>query len=184
MAKGPKNRQLKKVTYDNFRIRQYRCEKLLTYFRTIDPNKGELLFGYYNYFLQRKFYGQKPNFGKYLMGQKKFLTLSSNQSTAFIRHLARRSNAPSIIFSRTLAQMAALKVSQFLGPKSKKKKLTCCTGPYWQYRCENFPTRFSTIGPNKGELLFGYWLLFFTQKKLTVQKPNFGKSFSGSKTFS
>ena len=26
----------------------------------------------------------------------------------------------------------------------------------WQYQCEKLPTRFSTIGPNKGELLFGY----------------------------
>jgi hypothetical protein len=58
-------------------------------------------------------------------------------------------------FSRTLAQMAALGISRFLGPKSKK--YTFCPGPNWQYRREKLPKRFLTIGPNKGELLFGYW---------------------------
>jgi hypothetical protein len=58
-------------------------------------------------------------------------------------------------FSRTLAQMTPLGISRFLGPKSKKP--TFCRTPNWQYRREKLPKRFSTIGPNKGELLFGYW---------------------------
>ena len=61
-------------------------------------------------------------------------------------------------FSRTLAQMAPLGITQFLGPKLKK--LTFFAGPNWQYRRAKLPMRFLTIGLNKGELLFRYWSLF------------------------
>ena len=52
-------------------------------------------------------------------------------------------------------QIAPLRISWFFG--LKLKKYTYCTMPKRQYCLEKLPTRFSTIGPNKGELLFGYW---------------------------
>ena len=48
--------------------------------------------------------------------------------------------------------MAALEISQFLGPKSKKLPFDgFCKR---QYIREKLPTQFLIIGPNKGELLF------------------------------
>ena len=40
---------------------------------------------------------------------------------------------------------------------SQNEKIHFLPQANWQYRREKLPTRFSTIGPNKGELLFGYW---------------------------
>ena len=77
--------------------------------------------------------------------------------------------------------MAPLGISRFLGPKWKK--YTFCPGPNWQYRRAKLPTRFSTIGPNKGELLFGYWLLFWPTKNLRSKKQIWENLFLGLKCF-
>ena len=97
-------------------------------------------------------------------------------------------------FSRSLAQTAPLVISRFLSPKSKKP--TFCHRPNWQYRREKLPTRFSTIGPNKGELLFGYWCLFIHKIFLPPKKqicdnrllcltffPDFGAQIGGHHIF-
>ena len=57
------------------------------------------------------------------------------------------------------------------GPKmaNLKKKLAFWCHQNWQYLCEKLPRRFSTIGPNKYELLFGDWQLFFTKICLQYQ---------------
>ena len=83
-----------------------------------------------------------PDFGAQIGQQHIFIIWQDGQTP--INH-----------FSRTLAQPAPLGISRYLGPKSKKP--TFYTGPNWQYRRAKLPTRFSTIGPNKGELQFGYW---------------------------
>ena len=77
--------------------------------------------------------------------------------------------------------MAPLGISRFLGPKSKK--YTFYTGPNWQYRREKLPTRFSTIGPNKGELLFGYWWLVLQKKILRPKNQIWENRFLGLNFF-
>ena len=61
------------------------------------------------------------------------------------------------------------------GPKNGEfKQYTFYTWLNWQFLCEKLPTRFLTIGLNKGELLFEYWELLFTKKK-SGAKIKFGK---------
>ena len=105
---------------------------------------------------KKKIHGPKTKFGKIVFwAYNFFLTVAlksvNSNSSAFAKTVKRPIN----YFSRTLAQMAALAISLFLGPKLKK--ITFCTGPNWHYRREKLPKCFLTIGPNKGELLFRHW---------------------------
>ena len=63
------------------------------------------------------------------------------------------------------------------------KKLTFYTGQNWQYRRTKLPTRFFTIGPNKDELLFGYWGLFLHKKILRPKNQIWENRFLGLKFF-
>ena len=60
---------------------------------------------------------------------------------------------------------------------------TFYTGPNWQYCREKLPTRISTIGPNKDELLFGYWGLFLHKKIVRPKNQIWENRFFGLKFF-
>ena len=114
VAKGPKNCQLKKLTFHGFRKRQYILEKLPTRFSTIGPNKG--------YYLDigntQKFYAPKTKFRKIIFWASNFfLTLVLKSFNSNSSSFGKTVKPPINYLSRLLAQMAALGISRFLGPK-------------------------------------------------------------------
>ena len=134
------------------------------------------------FFIQQIFYGPKTKFWKIVFwAQKIFLTMELKSVNSISSSFGKTVKRPINHFSRTSAQTAPLGISRFLGPKSKK--YTFYTGPNWQYRRTKLPTRFFTIGPNKDELLFGYWGLFLHKKILRPKNQIWENRFLGQKFF-
>ena len=138
--------------------RRYRRAKLPTHFSTIGPKKGELLFGYWYLFLPKKnlrsqnqiwenhFLGLQffPDFGAQIGQQNFFIIWQDGQMSHQSFFMNVSLNGPSGNQS-------------IFGSQIEEKKLTYCTMPNRQYRRAKLLTHFSTIGPNKGKLLFGCW---------------------------
>ena len=127
VAKGPKNGKYKVSTFSKT---NYEKKKVL--------RSNNYIFK--NHFLDQHFF---------LM----ILELKSvnSISSSFGKTLKRLVN----YFSQMLAQMAPLRNSRFWG--NKIGKLTFYGFRKQKYCCEKLPTYFSTIWPNKGEVLFGHW---------------------------
>ena len=62
---------------------------------------------------------------------------------------------PHQLFFTNVSQNRPTGNQSIWGPKSKKN--TYCTMPKRQYHREKLPSCFLTIGPKKGEFIFGYW---------------------------
>ena len=135
---------------------------LVKNFQHVFRQLGQIKVSYYldigNFFYTKNVHDPKTKFGKIFFWAKKcFLTLELKSVNSNSSSFGKRVKRPINYFSQPLAQMAALGISRFLGPKLKKKKTTFHGFCKRQYLREKLTTRFLTIGPNKGELLFGYW---------------------------
>ena len=134
-----------------------------------------------NFFLQILFMVQKPNLGNCFLGLNFFLTfelkLVNSISLSFGKTVKRLISH----FSQTLAQMAALGISQFLSPKSKNRLSV-------PVQISNIVVKIFQHGFRQSDQIrVSYYFdigNFFYTNNFTVKKPNLGKLFSGPKTFS
>ena len=157
VAKGPKNRS----KTDHFSRLLKTAISLWKTSNTFFDNRAKWGWVYIwilvTFFCQKKKIPvQKPNFGNSFSGHEFFfLTLELKSVNSFSSSFGKAVRRPINLFHTCLPKWPAMGTRWFWGPKLKKN-LTYCTMPKRPYCCEKLPIRFSTIGPNKGELLFGY----------------------------
>ena len=148
-------------------------------FQHVFRHLGIMRVSYYfdigKFFYTKIFHGPKTKFGKIIFwAYNFFLTLAFKSVNSNSSSFGKTVKRPINYFSRLLAQMAILGISQFLGPKSKISLLTAFANG------NIFVKNFQHVFQQLGQIRVSYYLdigNFFTQKNFTAQKRKFGKIY-------